>query len=261
MHIDSYQFGKIVINGKVYDKDCLIVGDCVHANWWRKQGHVLDPEDLQPVIETRPAILIVGCGSLGLMKVSEDTRRVLKQENIEFFVLETDKAVEKFNELAQKGEHIPALAFAGGFTFEDQIYKALALGAPYTKLVGMARGPLAAAMVGKTIGKRIHEGQLPVYVERFGDSKDEVFVTSAELRKELGDKEFEKLPTAAIGLYTYYERLAQGLRQLMCGNRKFALEYISRDDMASLTKEAADISGITYITDVDRKEVEEILAG
>ena len=165
------------------------------------------------------------------------------------------------HQLAQKGEYVPALAFAGGFTFEDQMYKAMALGSPYVKLVGMARGPLAAAMVGKTIGKRINEGQLPVYVERFGDSKDEVFVTSAELRKEFGDEKFEELPTAAIGLYTYYERLAQGLRQLMCGNRKFALEYISRDDMAALTKQAADVSGITYITDVDRKEVEEILAG
>jgi glutamate synthase domain-containing protein 2 len=163
--------------------------------------------------------------------------------------------------LAQKGAYVPALAFAGGFTFEDQMYKALSLGAPYVKLIGMARSPLAAAMVGKTIGKRINEGQLPVYVERFGETKDEVFVTSAELRKELGDEAFEKLPTAAIGLYTYYERLAQGLRQLMCGNRKFALEYISRDDIAALTKEAADVSGITYITDVDEKEVEEILAG
>jgi len=97
-----------MINGKAYDSDCLIVGDTVDANWWRKQGHVLDPDDLQPMIETRPAIIIVGCGSLGLMKVSEDTRRVLKQENIELIALETDKAVEKFNELAQKGEHVAA---------------------------------------------------------------------------------------------------------------------------------------------------------
>jgi hypothetical protein len=29
-------------------------------------------------------------------------------------------------------------------------------------------------------------------------------------------------------LYTYYERLAQGLRQLMAGSRKFAVDYISR---------------------------------
>jgi hypothetical protein len=47
----------------------------------------------------------------------------------------------------------------------------------------------------------------------------------------------------------------------MCGNRKFALEYISRDDIAALTQEAADISGITYISDVDKEEAEKILEG
>jgi glutamate synthase domain-containing protein 2 len=162
-------------------------------------------------------------------------------------------------QLADKGKYVPALAVAGGFTFEDQIYKGLAIGAPFVKLVGMARSPIAAAMVGKTIGRRIEEQMVPVYVERFGNSKDEIFVTASDLRAELGNDEFEKIPTGALGLYTYYERLAQGLRQLMCGSRKFALEYISRDDLAALTHEAADISGIQYITDVDKEEVEGIL--
>jgi glutamate synthase domain-containing protein 2 len=161
--------------------------------------------------------------------------------------------------MAEKGEHVPAVAPAGGFTFEDQIFKALALGAPFFKLIGMARSPIAAAMVGKTIGKTIDQQELPVYVERFGKTKDEIFVTAPELRKKLGDKEFEKLPTGAIGLYTYYERLAQGLRQLMCGSRKFDLSRIARDDIAALTHDSADISGISYITDVDKEEAQEIL--
>jgi glutamate synthase domain-containing protein 2 len=161
--------------------------------------------------------------------------------------------------LAEKGRHVPAIAVAGGFTFEDHIFKGLAMGAPYVKLIGMARAPIAAAMVGKTIGRAIEENNLPVYVERFGGSKDEIFVTASELRKELGDKEFEKLPTGAIGLYTYYERLAQGLRQLMAGCRKFALEHVSRDDLAALTRESSEVSGIPYVMDVDAKEVAKLL--
>jgi glutamate synthase domain-containing protein 2 len=35
------------------------------------------------------------------------------------------------DKLAKKGEHVPDIAFAGGIAFEDQIFKALALGAPY----------------------------------------------------------------------------------------------------------------------------------
>ncbi len=161
--------------------------------------------------------------------------------------------------LDDAGEHIPAIAVAGGFTFEDQMFKGLAMGAPFVKLIGMARSPIAAAMVGKTIGRTIKENQVPVYVERFGHSIDKIFVTASHLRKELGNDEFEKIPTGAIGLYTYYERLAQGLRQMMAGSRKFALEYMSRDDLAALTPEAARISGIKYVMDVDKDEVDKIL--
>ena len=163
-------------------------------------------------------------------------------------------------QLSDRGEHVPALALAGGFTFEDQIFKGLALGAPFVKLIGMARSPIAAAMVGKTIGMTIDNNQLPVYVERFGNTRDEIFVTSGELRRELGDAEFESLPTGAIGLYTYYERLAQGLKQLLCGSRKFSLEHMTRDDLASLTKECAEISGIPYMIDLDKDEAARILA-
>ena len=166
---------------------------------------------------------------------------------------------EYVKQTADRGEHVPAIAVAGGFTFEDQMFKGLAMCAPFTKLIGMARAPIAAAMVGKTIGRTIEQSMVPVYVERFGNTKDEIFVTAADLRHELGDKEFDKIPTGALGLYTYYERLAQGLRQLMAGTRKFAMEYITRDDIASLTLDAARISGIPYIMDVDKAEVQKIL--
>jgi hypothetical protein len=160
--------------------------------------------------------------------------------------------------LDDRGEKIPPIALAGGFTFEDQIYKGLALCAPYVKLIGMARSPIAAAMVGKTIGRTIEQNEVPVYIERFGNSKDEIFVTSTELKREWGDR-FDEIPTGALGIYTYYHRLAQGLRQLMCGSRKFALEHLRRDDIASLTAEAEKVSGIPYVMDVDKGAVEEIL--
>ncbi len=89
-------------------------------------------------------------------------------------------------------------------------------------------------------------------------SKDEIFETAPELRKKFGDK-FDDIPTGAIGLYTYMKRLNQGLRQIMCGSRKFALEYIDRRDIAALTHEASEISGIPYIMDCDKEEAAKIL--
>ena len=111
-----------------------------------------------------------------------------------------------------------------------------ALGAPFVKLVGMARAPIAAAMVGKTIGRTIDEEQVPVYIERFGNTKDEIFVTASRAAaRNSATTSSRSFRPGALGLYTYYERLAQGLRQLMAGSRKFALQHISRDDIAALT--------------------------
>jgi len=108
MHIDSYQFGKIVIDGIDYSSDCIILGDTVHSNWWRKQAHSLSEEDLQAVIAAKPSVLIVGCGASALMKVPEETRRALQEHNIQTEALDTHKAVERFNELSQAGVNVAA---------------------------------------------------------------------------------------------------------------------------------------------------------
>jgi glutamate synthase domain-containing protein 2 len=160
--------------------------------------------------------------------------------------------------LDEKGEYVPDIAIAGGITLEDHIVKALALGAPYFKLVGMARSPIAAAMVGKTIGNLIREENLPKSIEVYGKSVEEIFVVAPELQVRFGDR-YKDIPTSAMGVYSYYKRLAQGIRQLMCGARKFSLEYLSRDDLVSLTKEAAEITGIPYVMDLDAEEVDKIL--
>lgn len=71
------------------------------------------------------------------------------------------------------------------------------MGAPYAKVITMARAPLAAAMVGKTIGERMAEKQVPVYIERFGATSEEVFITAPALKGKFGN-DFEKIPTGAL---------------------------------------------------------------
>ena len=53
---------------------------------------------------------------------------------------------------------VPDIAFAGGFSAEDHIFKALALGAPFVKAVCMGRALMIPGMVGKNIGRWL-EGQ------------------------------------------------------------------------------------------------------
>jgi len=162
------------------------------------------------------------------------------------------------DKMAKAGKHVPDVAIAGGLSMEDQIFKGLALGAPYFKMIGMARAPLAAAMVGKNIGKKIDAGEVPVYIGRFGRTKEEVFVTTPQLKSAYGDR-FEDIPTGAIGLYTYMQRLSQGVRQIMCGSRKFGLEHISRNDIAALTPESSERSGIPMVMETDLEEAQRIL--
>jgi len=108
MHIDSYQFGRIVIDGQSYSSDCLITGGAVRCHWWRKQGHSLAIEDLQAVIEAGPSVLVVGCGASGMMKVPEQTRQFLQEHNIQLEQLDTSAAVERFNELSKQGINVAA---------------------------------------------------------------------------------------------------------------------------------------------------------
>jgi hypothetical protein len=60
-------------------------------------------------------------------------------------------------------------------------------------------------------------------------------------------------------MITFFDRLNAGLQQLMAGARKFALKYIARNDLCSLTRDASEISGIPYVMDADKEEVEKIL--
>ncbi|MEN3184570.1 MAG: FMN-binding glutamate synthase family protein, partial [Atribacterota bacterium] len=89
---------------------------------------------------------------------------------------------------------------------------------------------------------------------------EEIFTAVAEMKKILGN-DWKKVPPSALGVYGYFDRLATGLKQFMAGARKFSLEHISRDDIFALTKEAAEVTGIPYVMDLDREESLRILFG
>ena len=108
MHIDSYQFGRIVIDGEEYGSDCFIIGDSVQPDWWRKSGHLLAVEDLDPIIKAGPEVLVIGCGSASEMKVPQQTLEFLRDENIRTEIFDTHKAVQRFNELSETGANVAA---------------------------------------------------------------------------------------------------------------------------------------------------------
>ncbi len=162
------------------------------------------------------------------------------------------------SQLQAKGRYVPDLAIAGGFSLEDHIFKALALGAPFFKAVCMGRALMIPAFVGKNIQKWIEEEKLPTEIKKYGDVVERIFITTETLKAKFG-KDFAKLPLGAVAMYTLCDRLKLGLQQLMAGERKFALKHLERNDLVSLTREAADVTGIPYVMESDMQEAERIL--
>jgi len=167
-------------------------------------------------------------------------------------------AMEYANTLAKGGRRVPDIAMAGGFSSEDGVFKALAMGSPFVKAVCMGRGLMIPGMVGKNIGIWLKEGTLPNTVSKYGKSLEEIFILYEDLRERFGARMGE-IPTGAIGIYTYTQRFRTGLQQLMAGSRNFTIPSISRRDVMALTEEASRISGIPYVMDAYRDEAEAIL--
>ncbi len=170
-------------------------------------------------------------------------------------------AYEFAQKLSEQGEKVADMAFAGGFSSEDGIFKALALGSPFTKAVCMGRALMIPGMVGKNIAKWLDEGKLPNTVSQFGSTAEEIFVCYEELKDLVGDDEMTNIPLGALGIYSYVEKLKVGLQQLMAGARCFSIPAIERSELMSLTEECSKATGIPYLMEAYREEAMEILKG
>ena len=120
------------------------------------------------------------------------------------------------------------------------------------------------AMQAKKIPELIREGHLPKTIAQFGHILEDIFVASEAVKQLVGPDYFTRVQmeeenheasnlAGALGVYGYYQRLSQGLRQLMAGARKFRLNRITRDNLRSVTKEAEEITGIpSFQTDANK---------
>lgn len=168
-------------------------------------------------------------------------------------------AYEFARHLEKKKERVPDLAFAGGFSSEDGIFKALAMGAPYTKAICMGRALMVPGMVGKNIDRWIRDNNLPKTVSQFGKTKEEIFLCHEQVKDLVGSKEINNIPLGAIGIFSYADKLKVGLQQVMAGARCFNVPSISRMELMSLTEECAKVTGIPYLMESYRKEAMKVL--
>jgi len=197
--------------------------------------------------------------------------RMMQEWGIPTFYLQS-MAYRFAKRLASRGEWIPDLAMAGGFSTEDHIFKVLAMGAPYFRAVCMGRALMIPGFVGDNIESVLANGkgkgngnfqsrwkELPATVSAYGQKPDQIFVTYETLLERFGRETMAKMPMAAIAMHTYVDKLRTGLTQLMAGARSFRLDTLKRADLVSLTEEAAKVCGIPYVMDAGMEKAEAIL--
>ncbi len=100
MRIEAYEFGSIVIDGKRYSSDLIILPGRIRENWWRKEGHLLSIEDIEEVIEEKPDLLIIGTGANGVMRVPQEIKSYLESRGIETIITNSFEATSLFNKLS-----------------------------------------------------------------------------------------------------------------------------------------------------------------
>ncbi len=182
------------------------------------------------------------------------------------------KAYEYAQLLAAKGERVVDIAFAGGFAREDHIFKALALGAPYTKLVCMGRALMIPGFLGSNIEGALFEDRkaslcgnwdslAPTFVEEYGKSAEEIFAGYYDVKQKVGEAEIKNIPYGAIAVWTLADKLAAGLQQLMAGARRFNTASITRGDLFAANRETAHETGLSFITEAGDETARKIING
>jgi hypothetical protein len=97
--IESYSFGRIVVDGSEQTRDVIVLPARVVRNWWRRDGHRLVLNDLADVLDELPQRLIVGTGADGRLVPDTEALERLRARGVDVEALPTAEAVERYFQL------------------------------------------------------------------------------------------------------------------------------------------------------------------
>ncbi len=102
--IEEYKFGSIAIDGKIYDYDVELRWTGEILKWWRKEGHIIDVEDIRRATEQNPDTIVIGTGESGLARVTEEAQNFIKERGVKLIVDLTEQATKTFNVINEESE-------------------------------------------------------------------------------------------------------------------------------------------------------------
>jgi hypothetical protein len=98
----------MIIDGRSFQSDLMIIADSVVPGWWRNSGHRVDVKDVFDILKVRPDILVIGKGMPGRMEPTEALRAELQKAKIKLVEQPTPQAAQTFNQLKAEGKKVAA---------------------------------------------------------------------------------------------------------------------------------------------------------
>lgn len=114
IHFQGSSFGQVVINGREYG-DVLVIGEKVkerdEARLRVEVGghHCLGEFEVEELLSNNPEIVVIGSGTAGAVRVTEEVEERFEAVGIELRILLTPEAITEFNRLYEEGKRVNAL--------------------------------------------------------------------------------------------------------------------------------------------------------
>jgi len=109
----SFNFGSIVIDGKQYAYDVVILPEGTvkerEASKAMFGSHTIAKGEIEQLAKTKPETIIVGTGTSGMAAVSKDAQAYAREAKLNLLVLPSSQAIEKLNQLMDERRSVAAL--------------------------------------------------------------------------------------------------------------------------------------------------------
>ncbi len=111
--VEKFSFGSIVIEGKKYRRDVLILADGTAKK--RKGGflmfgsHKIKKEEIEELMQGQPETIIVGTGTDSVADIAPNVESWAEGKNLNLLIQPSYDAVAMLNELTDQNKQVAAL--------------------------------------------------------------------------------------------------------------------------------------------------------
>lgn len=105
--ITSLSWGKIQVEGKTYKDVKLWPGGSREWDWNETGTHHspgIQPADVEELLEHDAQTVIFSKGINKRLQTADETKALMDEQDVDYFILQTEKAVEKYNKLCETAD-------------------------------------------------------------------------------------------------------------------------------------------------------------